>query len=290
MNAARAYETLGDTAAELQLFSNHYELQSSNRSRYFTLLARQRPDELLNIVDRSGPDASSLLATQIFIAAGDSVRAMQAIERQRRSPVWTNAYVGLSGLYFGSPAPEVPAAFQKALGTPLIQERLGKPVDRNTQLAGNIWFYYGQRYGEYLRDSGQPQAADDYLWSELEGRAGDPEAYLPGCSILPEAAAPDRAIQNSGMHWNWIPNGPLFIPRSRSSYGTPAAQRGARGMENGIGTVLQSPGLFHGKPHHLRYPITPAGKRITCRRRQSHARRGSHAPGLGIAAVASRRL
>ncbi len=119
---------------------------------------------------------------------------MQAIERQRRSPVWTNAYAGLAGLYFGSTAPEVPAAFQKALGTPLIQERLGKPVDRNTQLAGNIWFYYGQRYGEYLRDAGQSQAADDYLWSELEGRAGDPEAYLRVARYYQQAAAPDRAI------------------------------------------------------------------------------------------------
>ena len=117
MNAARAYATLGDTAAELQLFSNHYELQSGNRSQYFTLLARQRPDELLSIVDRSGADASSLLATQIFIAAGDQVRAMQSIERQKRNPVWTNAYAGLAGLYFGSTAPEVPAAFQKALGS-----------------------------------------------------------------------------------------------------------------------------------------------------------------------------
>src|SRR5215831_7497603 len=79
MNAARAYETIGDAAAELQLFSNHSELQTNDRQRYFTLLATQRPDELLDIVGRSGPDTSSLLATQTFIAAGDSSRAMQSI-------------------------------------------------------------------------------------------------------------------------------------------------------------------------------------------------------------------
>jgi tetratricopeptide (TPR) repeat protein len=194
MNAARAYQTIGDAATELQLFSNHYELQSADRPRYFTLLAAQRPDELLDIVARSGPDPSSLLATQLFIAAGDRARAMQSIERQRRNAVWTNAYTGLTGLYFGLNAPEVPAAFQKALGPPLIQDRLGKAVDRNSQLAGNIWFYYGQRYGEYLRDAGQPQASDDYMWSELEGRAGDPEAYLQVARYYRQAAAPDRAI------------------------------------------------------------------------------------------------
>jgi predicted Zn-dependent protease len=194
MNAARAYETIGDAVAELQLFSNHPELQTSNRQRYFTLLAAQRPDELLNIVARSGPDNSSLLATQTFIAAGDQARAMQAIERQRRNIVWTNAYTGLTGLYFGLNAPEIPAAFQKALGPALIQDRLGKPVDRNSQLAGNIWFYYGQRYGEYLHDAGQLQASDEYLWSELEGRAGDPEAYLQVARYYRQAAAPDRAI------------------------------------------------------------------------------------------------
>src|SRR5262249_8912001 len=145
ISAARAYQTIGDSAAELQLFSNHSELQFGDRQRYFTLLATQRPDELLDIVARSGPDPWSLVATQAFIAAGDRTRAMQSIERQKRNPVWTNAYTGLTGLYFGLNAPEVPASFQKALGPTLIQDRLGKAVDRNSQLAGHLWFSYGQR-------------------------------------------------------------------------------------------------------------------------------------------------
>ena len=40
-------------------------------------------------------------------------------------------------------------AFLSALGDNTIAERLAKPVDRTQQLAGNIWFYYGSRYGEY---------------------------------------------------------------------------------------------------------------------------------------------
>jgi tetratricopeptide (TPR) repeat protein len=194
MSAVRAYQAAGDSVAELQLFSNHFELQTNNRSRYYELLAAQRPDELLNQAARSAGDPAGLLVTQTFIAAGDRARAMQSIQRQGRSAVWTNAYTGLTGLYFGVNSPEVASAFQKILGPQLIQDRLGKPVDRASQLAGNIWFYYGQRYGEYLHDAGQPRPADDYLWSELESRAGDPEAYLQVARYYQQAAEPERAI------------------------------------------------------------------------------------------------
>jgi tetratricopeptide (TPR) repeat protein len=194
MSAARAYEAIGAGAEELQLFSNHDVLQVNARQRYYELLAKQRPDDLLNIAARSAGDPSGLLATQALIAAGDRVRAMQSIQRQGRSVVWTNAYTGLAGLYFGVNSPEVSSAFQKALGSPSIQDRLGKPVDRASQLAGNVWFYYGQRYGEYLRDVSQLQAADDYLWSALESRAGDPEAYLQVARYYVQAGERDRAI------------------------------------------------------------------------------------------------
>src|SRR5262249_9386037 len=154
----------------------------------------QQPDELLNIVRRSGANDSSLFATRAFIDAGDRVRAMQAIAQQGRSPVWTNAYTSLTASYFGFESPDVDSAFQKALGSPLIQERLGKPVDRNNQLAGAVWFYYGQRYGEYLHNAGQAQAADDYLWSELESRPGDPQAYLQLARYYEQAGESERAI------------------------------------------------------------------------------------------------
>ena len=52
-----------------------------------------------------------------------------------------------------------------------IAERLAKPVDRTEQLAGNTWFYYGSRYGEYLGLSKQ----------------GDPEDFLP--AILEQSPA-----------------------------------------------------------------------------------------------------
>ncbi|HEY2381759.1 MAG TPA: hypothetical protein VGK48_11330 [Terriglobia bacterium] len=208
MSAMRSYERIGATADELQFFERHPELQVNAQQRYYGLLAEQRPDELLNAAARSGPDTSSLMATQALIAAGDSSRAIQSIERQRRSPVWTSAYTGLTGVYFGLNSPEVPAAFQKALGLPLIQDRLGKSVDRNSQLAGSIWFYYGQRFGEYLRSENQPQAADDYLWSELEARPGDPQAYLQIARYYRQTAASERAITEFGHALELNPNQP----------------------------------------------------------------------------------
>ena len=67
-----------------------------------------------------------------------------------RSPIWSKAYDSLVGLYFAEPKPEVNSAFLAALGDNTIAERLARPVDRAQQLAGNVWFYYGSRYGEYV--------------------------------------------------------------------------------------------------------------------------------------------
>ena len=41
-------------------------------------------------------------------------------------------------------------AFLAALGDDPIDVRLPSPSTATEQLAGNTWFYYGSRYGEYL--------------------------------------------------------------------------------------------------------------------------------------------
>src|SRR5258708_27318923 len=86
------------------------------------------------------------------VANGDAalVHTRVAAGGRVRPPVWSKAYNALAGLYFAEPAPEASNIFLAALGDNTIAERLGKPVDRNAQLAGDIWFYYGSRYGEYL--------------------------------------------------------------------------------------------------------------------------------------------
>jgi Flp pilus assembly protein TadD len=190
----QAYQAIGDSASELRLITDHSELQVNYRQRYFELLARSRPDQLLSIASRTPPDGVSLAAIQALIAAGDQARTQQAIQAQKRNPVWVDTYTSLAGTYFGLNSPEVHSAFQRSLGSQLIQDRIGKPVDRANQLAGNIWFYYGQRYAEYLRDTGEFQGSADYLQSQVELRPGDPEAYLELARYYGEMGERERAL------------------------------------------------------------------------------------------------
>ncbi|HYR84478.1 MAG TPA: tetratricopeptide repeat protein [Terriglobia bacterium] len=192
--AMSAYEEIGDTASELQLLTAHSELQVNNRGRYYELLAQARPDQLLSIAGQTPANSDGLLATQVLVASGDQTRATQSIKVQKRNPVWSDAYTSLVGMYFGLNSPDVRSAFQRALGSQLIQERLGKPVDRASQLAGDVWAYYGQRYGEYLRDAGESQAAAEYLPAQVEFRPGDPQAYLELARYYQQSGEPERAL------------------------------------------------------------------------------------------------
>jgi cellulose synthase operon protein C len=192
--AMQQYQVLGDSAGELQLLTRHRELQANYRSRYYELLAAAQPDQLLSVAARRPSDSLSLLATQALLAANDSMRALQAVRNQSWDPVWADAYTGIVALYFGVNNPEVSSAFQRALGPQLVQDSVGKTVNRSNQLAGDVWFYYGQRYGELLRNSGQTQAAADYLSSLVESRAGDPSAYFELARYYSEAGAVDLAV------------------------------------------------------------------------------------------------
>jgi predicted negative regulator of RcsB-dependent stress response len=68
------------------------------------------------------------------------------------------------------------AAWEGALGGGTIGERIGKPIDRTQQLAGDVWFYYGARYGEYLGTTHQGEP-EDYLPAELEASPGRAAGY-----------------------------------------------------------------------------------------------------------------
>jgi len=120
---------------------------------------------------------------------------LQAIEAnsKSRTPVWNKAYTALTGLYYASPAPNINGAFQSSLGTGTIGDRLGKPIDRNEQLAGDTWYYYGSRYGEYLSVTklGDPE---DYLPSLLEDRPGNSQAYFDLARFYEDRGDAARAV------------------------------------------------------------------------------------------------
>ncbi|HLW79937.1 MAG TPA: hypothetical protein VKU44_10110, partial [Terriglobia bacterium] len=87
------------------------------------------------------------------------------------------AYAALAGLYDADLEPQASLAFAGALGGGTIGERVAKPVDRQQQLAGEVWFYYGSCYGEYLGLTNRGDA-EDYLPSALEGTPANADAYF----------------------------------------------------------------------------------------------------------------
>ncbi|MBI1355624.1 MAG: hypothetical protein GC160_14900 [Acidobacteria bacterium] len=174
--AAAAYRAGGDVAAELRVL----ELQQGQgrwAERYLELLLQRAPQRLAELAASSQEDVARRAADYAVLrgAAELARRAVEAYGR-RRPPVWTPAYTGLVGLFHAAPAPAFGQAFVKALGDAPIGERLGQPVDRAQQLAGDRWFEYGADYGEYLGAIGSA-GAEDYLYAGVEAAPGRAEAY-----------------------------------------------------------------------------------------------------------------
>ena len=180
--AATAHRAAGNTEAELRLLDSLQEqagLSGQLLDRYFEILLAHDPDRLVSLAS-SGRARSTRDAAANFALTGGDAELAQAAIAARGKPlpsVWTSAYSALVGLYFASRPPLVDTSFRTALGTGPIGERVGSAVDRKLQLAGDIWFYYGSRYGEYLDliEQGNP---DDYLPAELEHTPGRAAAYF----------------------------------------------------------------------------------------------------------------
>jgi tetratricopeptide (TPR) repeat protein len=196
--AARAYRAAGDTEEELRLLrwlQEQLGLSGRLLDRYFELLLADDPNRLVSI---AGSDRSSGVrdaAANFAIARGDAELALAAVKARGNSlpPVWSRAYAGLVGLHYASQSSQVKTGFLEALGPDPIGRRLGKTVERKEQLAGDIWFYYGSRYGEYLGlvEDGNP---DDYLPAELEHTPGRASAYFALADDFRERGAYDPAL------------------------------------------------------------------------------------------------
>ena len=189
--AAEVYRTLGDGPAELRALDRLASLSNSadGNPRYYELLLTARPQDL---VQRARVDS----AAQYLVANGrpDQALAGVATRSANRPPVWKNAYTGLTGLYLREHTPQVRTAFSGALGRDAtIGERIAQPVDRNEQLAGEVWFYYASRFGEYL-DEEKDAGAESYLQAELEHTPGNPDAYVQLADYFAEADRADAAL------------------------------------------------------------------------------------------------
>lgn len=175
--AAAAYRDAGDTVGELRVLQQLGESEALGGevlTRYFRLVLAQRPQDLIHLAQ--GEDR----AAQYLVRYGSADQALAAVAARSagRPPVWKNAYTALTGLYLRDHRPDVNTAFASALNADAsIGDRIGHPADRSQQLAGDVWFYYASRYGEYLDDGKDPRA-EDYLESDLEHTPGNPDAYL----------------------------------------------------------------------------------------------------------------
>lgn len=199
--AAENYRLAGDTASELRLFGEldrRGQLGGALITRYAQLLSNS-PQQFLAVAKS---DRSTNVRNEFASYAIDNFPASRALEvvaarAAGLPPVWGRAYTGMVGLYFADASPQVNAAFRDALGGGTIGERIGKPVDRKLQLAGDLWFYYGSRYGEYLglAKQGDPE---DYLAASLEAQPGHADAYFDLAEYYRESGQPAHAIVDYG--------------------------------------------------------------------------------------------
>jgi tetratricopeptide (TPR) repeat protein len=191
-SAVDVYRTLGDDAGELRVWDKlaaSTRLDGESQLRYFKLLLAARPRDMIR-------KASSDVAAQYLVANGKPEQALAGISLRAETmpPVWKKAYTGLAGLYLREHNPEIRSSFDGALGgDATIGERVQHPADRNQQLAGEAWFYYGSRYGEYL-DQDKDPLAEGYLESELEHTPEQSGAYKELADYSAEAGRAESAL------------------------------------------------------------------------------------------------
>ncbi len=179
--ATDAYRAAADEQSELRTLAAAFPsggLDASREERLFQLLLRQQQQELVRIAANWSASSGERAANYAVAHATPSLaHAVVAARSKTRPAIWKKANDALVGIYLSEMKPDVHSAFVSALGSGTIGERIAKPVDRDQQLAGNTWFYYGSRYGEYLRLAHSAES-EDFLPAELESSPASASGYL----------------------------------------------------------------------------------------------------------------
>lgn len=210
-DAAEVHRRNGEPVAELRVLeelANAQDLSGDQLTRFYRLLLAQRPQEL---VQRSSSDG----AAQYLVTHGSAAQALEAIGERSKSlpPVWMKTYLSVTGFYRRQHTEEISQAFVSALDAgATIGERIDHPEDRDKQLAGSVWFYYGSRYGEYL-DEEHNTEAEGYLESSLEAAPGDPQAYSDLAGYWAEARRPEQAIADYQLSLELKADQPAVLDR-----------------------------------------------------------------------------
>lgn len=210
--AADAYRSAGDEQNELRvlyaLFSRRGSLDTNHQRRLFQLLLQKQPQDLIHLASEWNAGWGEQAADYAVAHGTPAFSHTVVLARGKaRLPVWSKAYNALVGLYFAEPTPDVNNAFLAALGNDSIGVRLSKPVDRNQQLAGNTWFYYGSRYGEYL-GTAKLGDAEDFLPAVLEESPASASGYLTLADYYAGAGDTRRAIADYNHALELTPDRP----------------------------------------------------------------------------------
>ncbi len=174
--AARAYQASGNAAGELRVLTTmagENLLSGEELTRYGILMVRQgRAAALAADPKQDSGVRDAMVNASVF--AAKPADAFAILSARGRSPLWTNAYTALAGVYIGaSKDPAVQRAFESILGTQSIGEQLARKADRNLQLTGRDWFYYAARFGENI-----PSATGDFIAADLESAPGNTNLYI----------------------------------------------------------------------------------------------------------------
>ena len=198
--AADSYASAGNTAAELRVLQEACDgegLDGQHLGRYLELVSMTSPEQLVTIAGGVHANPVRDAAATSALATGKVDLALRAIAARGGGlpPVWAHAYTGLVGLYYSEASPVVNSAYQQALDTRTIGDRVAKPAKRDEMLAGDVWFYYGSRYGEYLSTThlGNPE---DYLPAMLEGTPARSDAYFALADYYRDAGQLDNALED----------------------------------------------------------------------------------------------
>jgi Tfp pilus assembly protein PilF/TolA-binding protein len=217
--AADAYRSVPDPENELRVLSTvpFGSMGRDVQTRFLESLLLHRPQQLVQMA--ASWTVWGQQVADFVVANGDPalVHATVAARAVRRPPVWSSAYQALVGLYFAESAPEISKNFVNALGDETIGERLGKQLSRDSRLAGDIWYYYGSRYGEYLGVAKLP-GSDDFLVSVLEHSPASSDGYLQLADYYSESNDLRLAIADYNHVLELTPGSPSVHDRLAEAY------------------------------------------------------------------------
>ncbi|HET9837691.1 MAG TPA: hypothetical protein VFR84_05595 [Candidatus Angelobacter sp.] len=194
--AQDTYHRAGDEDDEFRVLETSRS-GKERQERYYELLLKRNPQRLLQYANNTKALADD--KANYVIAHGDGKLALAAVDARGalEPPVWRSAYTGLVGLYFANPGPQIQTAFSTALGDATIGDRLSRPLNRKQTLAGDVWFYYASRYGEYL-GTVKKTDAEDFLPAEIEHTPTLAAAYFTTALYYEEKGDLAAAIADYG--------------------------------------------------------------------------------------------